>query len=92
MTTSPNPVWIDAGHGVRFWVWEEDGTLYEKHNCPVLGDHAQAIPLDVPQNAYIPPDDKWQVVSLDPVTLSPSLLCNACGHHGHIRNGRWEPC
>lgn len=26
------------------------------------------------------------------VTLTPSLLCRTCGHHGFVRNGKWEPC
>ena len=30
----------------------------------------------------------WVVESLDPLTLSPSVLCN-CGVHGFIRAGRW---
>ena len=34
---------------------------------------------------------EWDVISLEPLTLSPSLLCRGCGHHGHIQNGRWEP-
>ena len=29
------------------------------------------------------------VVSWEPLTLSPSLLCRACGHHGHIQDGKW---
>lgn len=33
--------------------------------------------------------DTWDVQSLDPLTLSPSLLCQACGSHGFIRNGAW---
>lgn len=33
----------------------------------------------------------WTVESLDPLTISPSLLCRLCGDHGFIRNGRWEP-
>lgn len=31
----------------------------------------------------------WQVVSWEPLTLAPSLLCRACGDHGFIREGRW---
>ncbi len=31
----------------------------------------------------------WKVECEDPLTLSPSLLCRACGDHGFIRNGRW---
>jgi hypothetical protein len=34
----------------------------------------------------------WQVESWDPLTLAPSLLCSACGHHGFIRDGRWVSC
>lgn len=87
-------VWVDAGHGMRYTIHFEDGapiTLYEKHHCPLLGDNAGAIPLDVPQNSHVPADGKWQIESVDPLTLSPSLLC-PCGHHGFIRNGLWEPC
>lgn len=33
----------------------------------------------------------WTVEQEEPLTLSPSLLCRICGHHGFIRNGRWVP-
>ena len=33
----------------------------------------------------------WHVDSVRPLTLSPSLLCTECGHHGFIRDGRWIP-
>lgn len=91
MTTVPEPKWIDAGHGVSYWVWAEHHYLYYRHDCPVLGDNPSAIALDVPENAWIPAEAKWQVESLEPLTISPSLLC-PCGHHGFISNGRWEPC
>jgi len=32
----------------------------------------------------------WEVVQEDPLTISPSILCRACGDHGYVRNGRWE--
>lgn len=32
----------------------------------------------------------WSVESLDPLTISPSVLCG-CGAHGFIRQGRWVP-
>lgn len=32
------------------------------------------------------------IEQLRTVTLSPSLLCTACGHHGFVRNGKWEAC
>lgn len=33
---------------------------------------------------------EWDVESLEPLTLSPSVLCGACGVHGYIRNGKWQ--
>jgi hypothetical protein len=33
----------------------------------------------------------WEVVTWEPLTLSPSLLCRECGDHGFIREGRWVP-
>lgn len=36
----------------------------------------------------------WVVNSLDPLDISPSVLCSpdkgGCGSHGWIRQGRWE--
>lgn len=35
------------------------------------------------------PHPQWTVESWEPLTLSPSLGCRACGDHGFIRSGRW---
>jgi hypothetical protein len=32
------------------------------------------------------------VVQVEPLTLSPSLLCNDCGWHGFLVDGVWRPC
>jgi hypothetical protein len=50
--------------------------------------------FDLPEMAEVWPDrPRWQVVTWDPLTLSPSILCDpemgGCGLHGHIREGRW---
>lgn len=37
-------------------------------------------------------DVGWKLVQRDPLTLTPSIKCRACGNHGHITNGRWVPC
>lgn len=31
----------------------------------------------------------WQIVSNDPLTISPSILCGQCGVHGFFREGKW---
>lgn len=35
------------------------------------------------------PGPEWDVLSENPLTLAPSLLCTVCGRHGFIRDGRW---
>lgn len=32
-----------------------------------------------------------ELVSADPLTVAPSLLCRRCGRHGFIRDGQWCP-
>lgn len=34
---------------------------------------------------------EWKVEKAEPLTLSPSLLCRACGDHGWVREGKWVP-
>lgn len=55
------------------------------------GTCASAVAFDTPASraAHREGMPLHTVVSWDPLTLSPSLLCTACGHHGHIRGGRW---
>ena len=31
----------------------------------------------------------WTVVSKEPLTVSPSILCGECGLHGFWREGKW---
>lgn len=83
--------WSKIGDNVEVQFRREDGVvagLFWNHGCQFGGS---PISFDIPENAYIPADGKWQVASLEPLTLSPSLLC-PCGVHGFIRAGRWEPC
>ena len=49
------------------------------------------VPFQVESEHLTTHGPKWSVQSYEPLTMHPSLLCN-CGHHGFIRNGRWEPC
>lgn len=86
----------DIGHGVtiRYVRWRQHNPagVLEEHDRPGGGRCADMILFDLPgvREAF-PRRDVWQVLNLDPLTLSPSLACSACGHHGWIRSGRWEP-
>lgn len=44
---------------------------------------------NAPEN--LPAEPRWKMEKADPLTLSPSILCQICGHHGFIQNGQWVP-
>jgi hypothetical protein len=63
------------------------------HTAPDGSPCVSAATLDgeVARAIRMPNEALWQVESMDPLTLSPSLLCGRCGDHGFIRGGRWVP-
>lgn len=51
-----------------------------------------SITFDNPSSrTTVPERSRWTVETWEPLTISPSLLCMACGAHGFIRDGRWVP-
>lgn len=86
---------IDLGNG-SFYVKSVDRegnwiAITEWHKNPQGNLCGGWVPFNVESEYINASTPKWEVISRDPLTLSPSLLCN-CGNHGFIRNGRWEPC
>lgn len=87
---------IDLGNGTKYnKVFDHEDKwigITEWHTNPKTGELCGGfVPFDVESSYLTPHGPKWQVQSYDPLTLSPSILCTACNHHGWIRNGRWEP-
>lgn len=91
---------MDIGHGVtiQFWAWNEDvphgGGLIEEHDSLTEpGKRCEgSITFATPEAcAKAPEMQMWVLEQVEPLTLSPSLLCTQCGHHGFIRDGRWVP-
>lgn len=84
-----NPKYSDLADIERF------GLIYEHPAETETGRCCGGIQFDTPEVRTVielsrtPGRAVWQVESWDPLTLSPSLLCGACGHHGFIRGGRW---
>jgi len=62
-----------------------DGTWRFWHLCKVVDGTgiicAPALRLD----------GGHRVVTEDPLTIDPSILCPDCGAHGFVRDGRWVP-
>lgn len=59
-----------------------DGTCRCRGFVTFDTDAARLVRADVPM---------WTVDQWEPLTISPSVLCKLCGHHGFIRDGRWIP-
>ena len=76
--------WQDIGHGVRIAKHYVDGLFVGV--AYVHGDECEGYAVVKREGSLV-----WSVLQEEPLTLSPSLLCLACGHHGFIREGRWVP-
>ena len=79
---------FDIGYGVTVELRHLDGELHG-----VAYEHPCVNGATSPGWVPVKPcwSDGWDVLSEEPLTLFPSLLCRACGHHGFIREGRWVP-
>lgn len=56
--------------------------------------HPCKSPVHTNEGAWIPThkdvgEHGWKAVSLDPLTIAPSILCRICGDHGFVRDGGW---
>jgi hypothetical protein len=92
-----DPPDLNLGSGVVAW-WTSYGTqervgLIERHPRPdtvVPCEGGVLFDLDGVREMF-PDRALWQVVSFEPLTITPSLLCRRCGRHGFITAGRWTP-
>lgn len=88
---SLNPQYAHLAYLIR--TWPIVGAIVA-HKCNTdSGIHEGVIHFETPLTKSNPfhADQKWQVHSWAPLTLSPSLLSKCpCNDHGFIRNGRWE--
>lgn len=84
MRCTKDPV-EDVGSGVRIERRYLDGGLDGIawwHACNGV-DREDYMPM---QPAW---KDGWVVEQVQPLTLSPSIMCLACQFHGFIRDGKW---
>jgi hypothetical protein len=87
--------WEDIGHGVRIRRAYMDGVLsgvdYQHPSLNVScnnGDRGDYIPCGTDELTV---KMHWRLECASPLTLSPSLLCPICHHHGFVRDGKWVP-
>lgn len=91
----PITVYLDECHSLKFFSNYADETN-EVTGCIETHINSDGRPcegsvlFDVPENGAIR-RSKWEVLSWNPLTLAPSLLCTQCGNHGFVRDGKWVP-
>lgn len=90
---------VDIGHGVEI-TFQTDTDTGER--IGIIERHACAAQDGRPTRGSVPfagtgvdtghrNGSRWTVESWEPLTLSPSIQCQACPHHGWIRDGQWVP-
>lgn len=97
---------LGHGHWGLYSAWAPDRKLnpqfamwpdVEKWGLTIYHDNPQGGPCagfvtfagDV-QRQVSPDQVTWSVISWEPLTIAPSVLCS-CGDHGFIREGVWVP-
>jgi hypothetical protein len=76
---------VDQAAGIRYFI--------DEHPRPDGAGHCTGSGRLLYPSQDRPDDGKayWTVLSDDPLTLTPSLLCPACGDHGWVSRGAWVP-
>lgn len=70
-------VWTDLGGA---WCYRLlDAEVLLRHQC-------------TPLQQYNAVASEHRKVALEPLTLIPSVVCDGCGAHGFICEGKWQPC
>jgi hypothetical protein len=70
------------GHDLQVLVMV-NGQMRFSHVCHLRGGHTLRIaPLLQLEAGH-------RVEQMDPLTISPSILCEDCGLHGFVREGSW---
>lgn len=92
-------------HTLRFTSWSPDRELNPQYEgiedvekFGAIVEHLRPdgtpctggiITLDSETARQLNVEPRWTVESWEPLTISPSLLCRACGDHGFIRDDKW---
>lgn len=87
-------VWLDDDNAVRFIAWRDQPEPYGAnwfHRDKREPNHVCVGGFQWRQPDPIASAVLWTLVSLEPLTIQPSLRCLTCGAHGFITDGKWVP-
>ena len=79
----------DLGEGHSF-MWLANGPGFEPHGIIEYHPRADDKPGGCGGIVYLEGvRARHRLVSKDPITIEPSLVCRTCGCHGWIEDGKW---
>ena len=84
----PGATELDHGSGITSHHWP-DGEVGIAHDCRVFGDMQIRC---APRLTDLGKPGGHQILSADPLTVTPSIMCPDCGLHGYITDGMWRDC
>lgn len=70
-------------HGQVATLWYGDGSVGIRHHCVRSPELTVVCAPKLTLGSY------WKLVTDDPVTITPSIMCPDCGLHGFITDGVW---
>ena len=94
-------LFTEDGTGPRCYMAEDGEHFWFDHKCADVGAEwaAKGHPLNDDAVAHFQSSRNhtmlplrasgWTVVTKEPLTVSPSILCGQCGLHGFWREGKW---
>ena len=72
---------------------DDDGChVWWFHDCMTYlgpGDGTTLTPHRAKTYLPVNKDTGWHVTQVEPLTVTPSILCGRCQTHGFITNGAW---
>lgn len=76
---------VHAAAGINLLFYEATGEWRFEHVCDRSARGAGVI-ICAPLLS-----DMHVIVTLDPLTITPSIMCSDCGTHGLVRDDAWVP-
>jgi hypothetical protein len=91
VTTSPRVSFtLDEGGKSLRWVHQCESETGHWWLAETGNDRPALLPLHY-TDSYRGGTAHWDLVQPEPLTVTPSILCDECGVHGFITNGEWVP-
>jgi hypothetical protein len=80
-----------TGEPPTFGIDEDGQHIWWSHDCQVdwFGDNSDVTLMRTEPQSLPINTTGWTVQSINPLTVTPSILCTGCHTHGFITDGKW---